>query len=387
MDRYQTLENDSMQDIGPSFFRKPEEREPELTEKIAIVSADGHIEIGEDIFYENFPEHLKHKAPRIWFDQWWRLGNPEDAAQKNVPPLTAKVMKEIFTEGLADRDVRYRHMQAENIHKEILFPQSILLYNGQPDLEVRETVFRIYNEWLARIQKERPGVFYGVGVCSNWWDPEKARDAIQQIKDLGLKTFMIPNRPGNHADGTAITYGSPRMEPFWDAVAEAGLPVCFHIAEGFELEGRGVFGALNLFAFAPFRLPLGHLIFGGVFDRHPDLQVVFAEGGISWVPSALQDAEAIYDSFGDLLAPRPLERPSHYWHKNCYATFQNDRLGLELLHYIGADRVLWAEDYPHPEGSFGYGYSSRDAVINSVSEADAAKILGGTAISLFNLND
>ena len=50
---------------------------------------------------------------------------------------------------------------------------------------------------------------------------------------------------------------------------------------------------------APFRKPFGQLLFGAVFDRHPKLQVVFAEGGIAWVPAALQDAEVLYDTFGN----------------------------------------------------------------------------------------
>jgi predicted TIM-barrel fold metal-dependent hydrolase len=128
------------------------------------------------------------------------------------------------------------------------------------------------------------------------------------------------------------------------------------------------------------------LIFGGVFDRHPKLQVVFAEGGISWIAPALQDAENIYDSFGNGEGIEHIDhRPSHYWHNNCHATFQADGLGLKQLDIIGADRVMWATDYPHSEGAFGYGRVAAKAVVDAVSADDARAILGGNAVKLFKL--
>jgi predicted TIM-barrel fold metal-dependent hydrolase len=238
---------------------------------------------------------------------------------------------------------------------------------------------------MAKQGRLDPGRFNGVGICSNWWDPHKARATIGQIKALGLKTFLLPNNPGKYRSGKDIAWGDIELEPFWNVVEEAGLPVCFHVAEKLDITGRGVYGAWVLQTFDPFRKPFGQLVFGGVFDRTPGLKVVFAEGGISWVAPALQDAEMIFDSFGDLLEPLPKHRPTHYWSTHCYATFQNDRIGLEQLHYIGAGNVMWASDYPHSEGAFGYAARSRQAVIDATTPENARKILGGTAIKVFGL--
>ena len=210
---------------------------------------------------------------------------------------------------------------------------------------------------------------------------------MREIVDLGLKTFMIPVNPGKSIEGgKEISYGDAIMDRFWDVVAEAGLPVCFHVGEGTDLDHRGGQGELLMTLLAPFRKPFGQLVFGGVFDRHPNLRIVFAEGGIAWVPPALQDAEAIFDSFGNDDIIHIDHRPSHYWHNNCYATFQSDPLGLKQLDIIGADRVMWATDYPHSEGSFGYGRETVRAVVDATSAEDARAILGGTAIKLYRLN-
>jgi predicted TIM-barrel fold metal-dependent hydrolase len=130
---------------------------------------------------------------------------------------------------------------------------------------------------------------------------------------------------------------------------------------------------------------LGNLIFGGILDRHPALQIVFAEGGINWVPGALQDAELTFGAHREIFDIVPKHRPSHYWRENLYATFQTDAIGLALLDHIGADRVMWAQDYPHGEGTFGYTAEALRAVIEATSEENARLILGDTATRLYRL--
>ena len=137
---------------------------------------------------------------------------------------------------------------------------------------------------------------------------------------------------------------------------------------------------------APFRRQLAELIFSGTCDRHPRLRIVFSEGGLAWVPPALQDAEMIFDSYGNGNLLEPIkQRPSDYWHQHCYASFQNDLLGLGQLDYIGADRVMWASDYPHSEGSFGYSRRSIQSVIDAAGSEASGMIAGGTAIEVYDL--
>jgi predicted TIM-barrel fold metal-dependent hydrolase len=75
--------------------------------------------------------------------------------------------------------------------------------------------------------------------------------------------------------------------------------------------------------------------------------------------------------------------PSWYWRNHCYATFMTDPAGLELLHRIGPETVMWSSDYPHQESTFGYTRSSIDAVFAATSVENAQMILGKTALKLF----
>ena len=94
----------------------------------------------------------------------------------------------------------------------------------------------------------------------------------------------------------------------------------------------------------------------------------------------------IFDSYGNgNLLERIEQRPSDYWHQNCWASFQSDLLGLRQLDVIGADRVMWASDYPHSEGTFGFSRRSMQSVIDAAGSEQAGRIVGGTAIDLYDL--
>jgi predicted TIM-barrel fold metal-dependent hydrolase len=353
---------------------------------LKIVSADNHIEVTEDIFYEAFPARLRDAAPRVWLDGYWRIGYR--GSMQTYPEgvdVDGALTKAVLTEGF-DFTIRQRHLGIEGIDKEIVYPQSLLAFIRHPDQEVQELIYRIYNEYIATLGKRHPGQFYGVGICSNWWEPAKAEAAIRQIVDLGLKTFMVPLSPGVNDQGKPIDYASQEMDRFWAVAAEAGLPVNFHIGEVPNNSSRGGFGTFFIVQAAPFRRVFGNLIFGGILDRNPRLKIVFAEGGINWVAGALQDAELTYGAHREIYDIVPKHRPSDYWHENMYATFQTDPAGLRLLDQIGADRVMWAQDYPHGEGTFGYTAEAMQQVAGATTAPQTRMILGDTATRLYGLD-
>jgi predicted TIM-barrel fold metal-dependent hydrolase len=352
---------------------------------LMIISADNHVEITEDIFHEAASAEEKAGAPRVWLDKYWRVGFKDEVEAYPIGfDIDAALSRSVLVDGF-DFGVRNAHLDAEGIAKEIAYPQSLLSFIRYPDTAMQERMYRTYNDYVARLQRDNPGRFYPVGVCGNWWDPARAEASIGQIVDLGLKSFMVPIKPGKSVDGTAITYAGPEMDAFWAAAEASGLPVNFHIGEIPAQGTRGAFGSFFLVQAEPFRQILGNLIFGGILDRHPKLRIVFAEAGINWVAGALQDAELTYDVHRELFDYVPKHRPSHYWHQHCYATFQTDAVGLRLIDQIGADRVMWAQDYPHSEGTFGFTARAAKAIVDAVGEGDARRILGQTAIEVYGL--
>jgi predicted TIM-barrel fold metal-dependent hydrolase len=387
IDGDKTFESLTCTDAGLIVDRKPQApRKSGLANDLTLVSADNHIELTRDVFFERFPLRLRDAAPRVWFDRYWRVGFKESMEAYPIGvDIDTALARSVLNDGF-EFETRNRHLDAEGIAKEIAYPQSLLAFIRHPDQELQELMYATYNEYVAERSAENSGRFYGVGICKNWWDPLKAEAAVRQVVDLGLKGLLLPFSPGKDTEGKTIDYAGPAMDRLWSAAEEAGLPVSFHIGEVPAGGGRGGFGTFFIVQAAPFRRVFGNLIFGGILDRHPRLKIVFAEGGINWVAGALQDAELTFGAHRELYDWNMKHRPSHYWHNHCYATFQTDVIGLKLLEVIGADRIMWAQDYPHSEGTFGYTADAVQEVIDAVPLADARKILGETAIELYKLN-
>jgi predicted TIM-barrel fold metal-dependent hydrolase len=383
-----SLRNSAMDGIGLAYARPLDGALAAVPKGTIVVSADNHWSMGEDPFQKRVPANMRDRVPSVWFDDERGIYNMGIGGKPSfVGPVIVSTIKSVEDRpGILSMPERLADLDADGISMEIVFPQTLLMYFQHPDFEARGWIFRAYNEYMAEVGARAPGRFFGVGY-PNFWDASKWEESIRHIKDLGLKTFQIPITPGQNVEGKTIYYASKEMDHFWSAAEEAELPVCFHIGESLNFDIPGGAACATFTNLAPFRKNFGELVFGGIFDRHPKLRVMFAEAGagINWIPGILQDAEMVFDSFSPLMNPKLKYRPTDYWRQHCYATFMADSLGLKMVKYVGADRLLWAADYPHNEGTLGYSASVIRDIVENVSERDAKKMLGGNAIELFDL--
>ena len=342
-----------------------------------VVSADSHIMETEDLWKDRLPERFKDRAPRLYYDADGFSHLEAEGRLLDVPGLNTMLVE--GREGMREADARLRDLDAEGVDKEIIFPQRTLSLVGLQDVELRDACMRAYNEWLSEYCKVAPTRLYGVGIL-NWWEPEKAVDNLQELKGLGYHAIEIPSTPAG------VFYNAKAMEPLWDAIEESGYPLSFHIGENVQTRGAGALGTFQMQQFAPFRRLFGLMTFSGVLERHPKLKVVFTEGGAHWVPAALFDADRIYRDFESEVNPKLANMPSFYWWQNCYATFQEDPIGLRLLDQIGVNKVLWASDYPHPESTLGYSAAVVRDIFTAAGEDAGKAIVGGNAVDIWSLN-
>ncbi len=99
---------------------------------------------------------------------------------------------------------------------------------------------------------------------------------------------------------------------------------------------------------------LGSMIFAGVFDRFPGCRVV-VEHEMSWAPYFLEKMDVTYKELSQTAPYRFKDEklPSDFFRANIYLTFQEDRLGLEMLPaMIGTDTMMFGSDYPHAESTW-----------------------------------
>jgi predicted TIM-barrel fold metal-dependent hydrolase len=143
--------------------------------------------------------------------------------------------------------------------------------------------------------------------------------------------------------------------------------------------------------------PIWHLIFGGVLERYPSLEVVLTEQGMAWLPRGLETldwfhrrmtlpeaAESLY--FGAVAAAMSM-KPSEYFARNFWvgASFLRPS-EAPLRHDIGVDRIMWGADYPHTEGSLGFTTEALRAGFGGVAEAEARAMIETNAADFFGFD-
>ena len=79
--------------------------------------------------------------------------------------------------------------------------------------------------------------------------------------------------------------------------------------------------------------------------------------------------------------------PSEYYRQHCFASFQEDPPGVDLVRdYDLSANFLWANDYPHHEGSWPHSEQSIERTMGHLSDEELANILGLNAARVFGFD-
>src|SRR5262249_7177815 len=160
--------------------------------------------------------------------------------------------------------------------------------------------------------------------------------------------------------------------------ATTRLPISLHIKGGSWSGLSYQIGKWQAAAFAtimPLQLDeiLATLIFSGVLERHPELQVVLAESGVSWLPYFLARADMEWKALKDGLEYAPTMAPNELFQRQVYATFEEEAFP-EQIAVLGADRCMWASDYPHTDSTFPESQRVIDETLAVLTPEDRRKV-------------
>ena len=95
---------------------------------------------------------------------------------------------------------------------------------------------------------------------------------------------------------------------------------------------------------------LTRMVYGGVFERFPNLTVVSAENDVGWIPNWVHRLDHVHSKIANT-KQLPL-KPSDYVRRNVWATFQDDPLGPATWKFFGESNYMWASDFPHADSTF-----------------------------------
>ena len=373
-----------------------------MSESLPIVSADGHVgpRLVEDLRAFCPPELLSAFDAYVNDDNRSKGRYVERDEAADSDPNSP--WRNQYVAGHHDPEARRRDLEREGIVSEVIFhgsqnnqpvPWQTSMLGAPDDPELAAAGIRIYNDWLGALCSTDPDRHVGLAHLP-MWDIDAAVTELRRAHEVGLRGVNFPApRPW------VTTYNDPAWEPFWALAEELGMPLTTHSGAGDPNVFRGaeLVALMSIESGGWFSRRAAHLlIFAGVFERHPGLQLVLTEQpGTWWATTAheLDSVHAAHTAGNPVLRRQVPKRPSEYLHSNVWigASFLSRLEAQDALEHGYVDRLLWGADYPHMEGTFQAGDTaftplSLRFALHGFSEPDVRAIVGGTAAEVYGLD-
>jgi predicted TIM-barrel fold metal-dependent hydrolase len=386
-------------------------------ERILMISSDGHAVPPMD--------HYKNYMPAEWreeFDAFCKVHAQEGVRSYEALSLQHRTDPEVVDqwaeqvleprryEGLWDPAVRFQEMARQGIAADVLFPDfgmpfdlynpfvaAVKGYERTPaQIEVGNYA---HNRWLAEFCQCAPERFAGLASVS-FADVDATIAEIKWAKQAGLRGIVLPS----FEDDAPIFDG--RFDPVWSLLADYEMPINSHVAISATTKripsellqhvphpsvGIGIIAGRSFFFCHEV---LTHLIWGGVLERHPNLQVVLTEQGSGWVVSTLKSMDYSWrGSYAPGTARDIIKlKPSEYFERQCHLGSSLWSLAeARARHEIGVHKITIGTDYPHLEGTWAAGpghlqYLQATLGVAGATPDEARKMLGENAIPLWGFD-
>jgi predicted TIM-barrel fold metal-dependent hydrolase len=223
---------------------------------------------------------------------------------------------------------------------------------------------------------------------------ERAIEELEWVIERGARIILIRPAPVPGTDGTR-SFALPEFDPFWEKVVEADIAVGMHASDVgsskyvSQWEGaRGEylpFKQQNAFeeVFHSYHRPImdamASAICHGLFDRFPSLRFLPVENGSRWVAPLLETLAHVHGMNPHLFGQDPVQA----FKRNIWVHPFHEDDPLDIIRLIGADRVVFGSDYPHPEGlAEPTSYIERLA---GLSQEEIARVMGGNMAEILRL--
>jgi uncharacterized protein len=348
-----------------------------------LISADAHVALSSD----DVKSHLAsafHDAYDAGISQMRAELTADYAARPNFEPPPGYFGRPGHSEPVA----RLADMDLDGVDAEVIFCE-VSAYRFLYQLgDAAESVTVAFNDAMHEFGSADPDrLIVNAQIPIN--DVRLAVREVERVAELGVRSLQLPVYPSELG---APDYYDASYAPLFEAIAATGLPVCCHIGVNQALTDLArrdptpqgaVFAAQTALSTGEV---LGMWICGGVFERHPDLQLVLVEPGLGWVPFWLEFADDMLQRQGYKM-PAISKLPSDYYYRNVALTFISEPLSLgSLVDRLGVENILWSNDYPHPVTSWPDSRRVAADQLAALPTEAQRLIAGGNASRIWKLN-
>jgi len=370
-----------------------------------ILDADAHVYEPPDVWQTRVPTALRERAPRVtrseegdvWlFDGGARVrpvGLMAAAGQSYLDFRPSGLTYDDVRPGYWERDARLADMDADGIFAQVLYPsvceEGARMFGDERPLQ--RACVRAYNEWLLDLCAGTKGRLVPIATMPATGVDDMLAELAWAL-ERGVRGVLISTFPSGRVEPT------PEDDAFWARAAEAHVPVALHIgsfhADGpvarRRFEPDAVLPRASISKSGSNTVPLvARLIFSGLFERLPKLKVLLVEANIGWIPAMLEQTDDMflrYRWFTESSARLPT-MPSRVFHRNFYATFMVDTVGIELRHRLNVGHLLWSTDYPHTGTDWPNSRVTIERVFRGVAREQVRRMLHDNCRELYRLDD
>ncbi|HEX3864870.1 MAG TPA: amidohydrolase family protein [Stellaceae bacterium] len=364
-----------------------------------MISADSHVSEPPDLWVERVARKYRERAPRLVMDAPGLPGAyflyegyaPHPIGVGIGAGKSPQEMTEFLTRGTYDSAreggwdpaARLTDNELDGVEADVLYTTLGFRVFWLRDARLQAECFRVYNDWLAEYCRYAPRRMAGLAMIS-LYDPKAGAVELERCAKMGLKGAMIWCSPPAERPYSLDIY-----DVFWGTAQELNMPVSLHAITGMGMESQWEFKERYMRSTVlahEVERTLSVLIFSGVLERFPRLQIVSAENNCGWVPYYLQRLDRSFDR-GRLASEQKLSlKPSEYFARQIWCTYIDDFVGVANRKFIGIDRMMWSSDYPHSASSWP---RSQDIVARDfadASEEDRFKITRGNVARLYGFD-
>jgi predicted TIM-barrel fold metal-dependent hydrolase len=371
-----------------------------------VIDADGHVCEPVDLWERELPPSMRERGPRVrWSDGAGTqqvlvedhvaipmglagLGNAGMHANQEFG--NALRYPDDLNPGGWDAAERLAVMDAEGIDMAVLYCGLGQSLGGFDDVDLAIASHRVWNDWIADWTAADPDRLIGTAVIPPH-DPAAAAREVERADGLGLVAGVVRPNPV-----FGVSLWSPHFDPMYEALAGTGMPLGLHGAGLFDVDGvskrmvdlmaMGTHHALILFMDQ--YLTLAGLVYGGVFERHPDLQVLVLECGGGWIAHWMDRFDEFLEAYDwALTAPLSLT-PSEYFRRNCVISFDpGERTMGAMADLAGEDNLIWASDFPHSDAKYPGVVDELMERVDDLPAERQRKIVGANAARVYRIED
>jgi predicted TIM-barrel fold metal-dependent hydrolase len=314
-------------------------------------------------------------------------GNPEETYQPE--PMRSEYL---------EREPRLQVLEAQGVDRCVVFPagMSLAAEHYVRDTDALYVNLSSFNRWYDETWGfNYHDKLYATAVLS-LRDLDRAIALTDEVLARGARVVLLPTGP---AYGRSP--GDPHFDPVWSRLAEAGATVAFHImpfwyfdaispAWGHEPDPASwhmsAWQWMNVYGERPIIDTISSLVFDNLFGRFPNLRVLIAEHGASWVPHTLthMDKSRGMGRNGPWIGGKLDDRPSNIFKEFVrVAPYPEDDIPAIVENLHGDDGCLvMGSDYPHAEGLAEP--ADFEKLLDPLSDDVKRRIMRGNAETIFD---